>query len=242
MTRRRMSAMLRVICATSGSLPARCAHCVSPTRIEMPLSSRVAVRTGSASRGSSPSASAFARSVSVTSWPSATSTFAPRVSGRLTASSRRPKASSTPSVPVSSPSDGVLGQRGQRQRRAAVVLRARRGDGLEPRAERIGRRRLGRAREAVRADPDAAPQRLGPEAREPPAATARSAAAAAPAGAGPSAASRRGGRPRGRSPAGRASARARCRRSGRSGSARGRGRRAAARSRPRTRAGCPRRR
>ena len=63
-TRRRMSMMLRVICATSGSERVRVSQSGSPTRTTSPLPSRVAVSAGSASRGSSFLASASARSAS----------------------------------------------------------------------------------------------------------------------------------------------------------------------------------
>ena len=135
----------------------------------MPLPSRVAVRAGSAVRGSSPSASACARSVSETSCPTAVSTLARRVSARSADSSSAPERVEHAVGAGQQPERRVLRERGQRQRRLPVVAGAGRGDGLEPRAERIGRDRLRRAGQARAAEPHAAPQALGAEARQPPA-------------------------------------------------------------------------
>ena len=169
-TPRRMSAMLCVICATSGSVPAALRPLGQPDAdLDALAEPRRGQRRQRLARQLARSASALARSavgdvLAERGQHLGAARLGPR-GGLL-----EPAEGVEHAVRAGQQAErGILGERGERQRRAAVVRRARVGHRLEAGAERIRRRRLRRPREPVLADPHAAAQRLGAEARQPPA-------------------------------------------------------------------------
>ena len=131
-----------MLCVTCATLPSESleVHSGSPTRMTTPLPSWVALSAGRISRGSLPEETAAASSSGVSGCPT-DARFALPVTSEASSSTLKPGRSFAPSI---SPYCGLaleLRQRRGRRQRARLA---------DPRAERVGGRRLRRARERPR--------------------------------------------------------------------------------------------